>query len=482
MKRSYFGLTFLLIILFVSGFVLFGAQSVSADFKLKLESDATTVTIEDNVSPDLDPTAGSIVFIGAVGSFNVQTSTGLSKPAVGDSSVARLDLIVVTTNSDATAELTISLTDTDFGPGASDTTLTSSIGGTTTGGTTAFQGFFDPANAEFGTSCTSGPQGAFGPPAFNDTALSVDPCILSGPFSLTAVVTITGAGTQSFGANIWAPFTPFEVGACRMTGGNATVSPAIGVDGLDTWTYDYTAPSEESFDTGFWITTGGQINAPSGNQPPSGHWEHTQHGGAEGNFSFHAGTSSAPDGTQISTVECNDPGWCVQARCAPFKQLFWTGIGNFANQHFGAVFPGCNVVKGNRGTQHYVRVMIGDFGENDRPTRELSLVDENPETCDWFDRLQDAGYDGPPGPFDAASAVFLDSAPDDHFGYKGGQVCDKCPDYYQIEIHCTTDPGSDVIYSFQGFLQHGNYQIHPETGEQCPATEELVPELFTTKK
>jgi hypothetical protein len=267
-----------------------------------------------------------------------------------------------------------------------------------------------------------------------------------------------------------------------MTGGNATVSPTIGFDGLDTWTYDYTGPQEESFDTGFWITTGGQINAPSGNQPPSGHWEHTQHGGAEGNFSFHVGTSSAPEGTQISTVECNDPGWCVQARCAPFKQLFWTGIGNFANQRFDAVFPEeCEVKKGNKGTQHFVRVMIGDFGENDRPTREASLIDADPDTCNWFDKLKDAGFPEPPGPWNASDAVFLDSEPDDQFGDKGGQLCDKCPDYYQIEIHCTTDPGSAVIYQFAGFLQHGNYQLHPATGDQCPAIEELVPELFESK-
>jgi len=263
-----------------------------------------------------------------------------------------------------------------------------------------------------------------------------------------------------------------------MTGGNATVSPAIGIDDESTFTYEFESTRRNDLDTGYWVTTGGQINAPSNRQPPAGHWTHSQHGGANGNFTFHAGTSSAPDGTQISTVECADPGWCVQARCAPFKQLFWTGIGNFANQHFSGVFPGCEVVKGQKGTQHFVKAMIGDFGENDRPTRELSLVDGNPDTCDWFDSLQDAGYAGPPGPWDAADAVPLASVLDDKFGDKLGQVCDKCPDYYQIEVHCTTDPGSDVIYSFQGFLDSGNYQIHPLTGTQCPLNEELAPELF----
>jgi hypothetical protein len=298
-------------------------------------------------------------------------------------------------------------------------------------------------------------------------------------------LTVDPAAPMHFGSNdpaVYFPQNELERGACRMTGGNATVSPAIAYDDTETWAYDFVEPADQNYATGYWITTGGQINAPSGNTPPSGHWVHAQHGGAEGNFSFHAGTSSAPDGTEISTVECADPGWCVQARCAGFKQLFWTGIGNFANQHFDAVFPGCDVVptRGNVGTQHFVRVMIGDFGENDRPTREAALQDADPDSCNWFDKLQGAGYPGPPGPYTAADAVFLDSVPDGKFGDKGGQVCDKCPDYYQIEIHCTTDPASAVIYDFEGFLESGNYQIHPETGTQCPVTEELVPELFET--
>ena len=308
------------------------------------------------------------------------------------------------------------------------------------------------------------------------------------PFFSNAAIGGTGTimGYDFYGASSNAdfgviPFEPQLVGACRMTGGNATVYPLIGTDGLDTWSYQFEGPSE-----GERVTTGGQINAPSGNTPVSGHWTHTLHGGQDGTFSFHAGTSSAPAGTEISSVECADPGWCVQARCAPFKQLFWKGIGNFANQRFDYDFGSCNVTKGNRGTLHAVEVMIGDFGENDRPTRKESLNDGNPDTCDWLDKLQAAGYPGPVGPYDAADAVYLDSVPDLKFGYKGAQVCDKCPDYYQIRIWCESDlssPTNEVIYEFAGYLGGsnpggGNYQIHPETGEQCPADEVLVPELF----
>ncbi len=248
--------------------------------------------------------------------------------------------------------------------------------------------------------------------------------------------------------------------SCRMTGGNVTVSPALGDDGLETWRYDF-----KSLQLGEYITTGGQIGAPTG-EISRGHWTHTQHGGAAGSFTFHSGTSSAPDGTEISSIECADPGWCVQARCAPYKQIFWTGIGNFASQHYDGAFAEGVVVPGGAnkgGTLHFYRAMVGDFGENNRPTREI------PGECGWV----------PPGPYDAYEAVALDNyGLDPKFGDKNGQICDTCPDYYQIEIHATADPSSAVIYEFYGFVEGGNYQIHPGTGEQCPAEPDLVPELF----
>ncbi len=204
MVRRFFGLTFLMLFLFVSGFVLLEAQSVSAALTLKMQSGATTVTIEDNDPQDNNATVGLIVFNGPVGSFNVLGATGLSKPVVGDASVARLDLSVVTINSAVGSTLTISLTDTDFGDGSGDTILTSSIGGTTAG-TTTFQSYLDLANQPFGTSCTSGSQGPFGG-AFDDEATG--DCALNGFFSLTAVATVTGTGIQSFGASTLAPFSP----------------------------------------------------------------------------------------------------------------------------------------------------------------------------------------------------------------------------------------------------------------------------------
>ena len=92
--------------------------------------------------------------------------------------------------------------------------------------------------------------------------------------------------------------------------------------------------------------------------------------------------------------------------------------------------------------------------------------------CDWF-------ANGGPSGFDVSEVVLLNDppVPDDQFGYKGGQVCDKCNDYYKIEIYCGDGrpaaeggtPKGDPIYTFADYIDGGNFQIHPETGEQCTA-------------
>jgi hypothetical protein len=51
-------------------------------------------------------------------------------------------------------------------------------------------------------------------------------------------------------------------GSCRMTGGQNRVIPAVGIDGLDTWGYEF-----EQLDGDYFVTTGGQIGAPSVDEP-----------------------------------------------------------------------------------------------------------------------------------------------------------------------------------------------------------------------
>jgi hypothetical protein len=268
-------------------------------------------------------------------------------------------------------------------------------------------------------------------------------------------------------------------GSCRMTGGSVTVNEFIDEYGVERVFYTYVEDTYADAIDGkitngtlkkgadgsvTWVTTGGQIGAPStDNTPKNGHWTHTQHAGAEGIFTFQSGTASAPPGTEISNIDCADPGWCVQARCAPFKQIFWDGIGYFANKHggedFNASFPdtACTVTPGGPqkdGTLHYYHAMVGDFGENDRKNRQP----DNSE-CDW----------PAPSSYNVDEYTPIDAVLDDQFGDKGGQVCDKCADYYQIQIFCgaTEATKGEVIYTFDDFIDGGNFQLHPETSEQC---------------
>ena len=199
------------------------------------------------------------------------------------------------------------------------------------------------------------------------------------------------------------PGIPREDAACRMTGG--------------AWIMDGEHVAHGS----------GQAGAPTAQQPqPRGEWTHHQRVGPEGIFVFHAGTSSAPEGTEIDYISCSDPGWCNPARPAPAKQIDFRGVGSFRslrnpNPAFAAhVTP--------RESLHFFSVHVEDLGEPGGGN----------------------GSDGEP------------NCPE---GGNAGQVAEcGCPDFYSIKIHETEDPNSPVLYEVFEYVRSGNYQIHPEVG------------------
>jgi hypothetical protein len=201
--------------------------------------------------------------------------------------------------------------------------------------------------------------------------------------------------------------------ACRMTGGGAND------DGFWNGKLAKGQDSEGNF-----YTFGGQHGAPTANQPqPWGEWTHTQHRGPAGQFTFHAGTASAPPGTEVDRVTCADPGFCRQARPAPAKQLNAVGVGSFKNVKrvttaTEGVVPGTSL--------HCYEVFFGDYGEPGRSGRQNA-----------------------PGAHCAAD------------GFEGRVGDCACPDYYRIAIHETADCGSDVIYSISDYIRSGNIQLHP---------------------
>ena len=305
------------------------------------------------------------------------------------------------------------------------------------------------------------------------------------------------------------PLPPACAGACRMTGG-----------------HNFDVVDAEFDENGKVYTTGGQIGAPneSGccalppkgkcvagrctgglnggntcstntdcpNDPgrnshcPWGDWEHNHHSGSDdsgsltgGTFAFHSGTAASPDNAFIKSVLCADPGWCVQARPAPFKQIFWEGTGVFHNEKNRAGrdiplprFSACGAsqpVPYSRtgGTLHYYKAHVGDFGEP-------AGIFQNPaDACGFDDSCTNAE---PNQAVEISSCALGDVCEIDAVADPvatalhplcQAQTCSACPDLYEIEIHCTADPASPIAYRVSHFIRQGNFQLHPPVGDSC---------------
>jgi hypothetical protein len=234
----------------------------------------------------------------------------------------------------------------------------------------------------------------------------------AGSNGITDCVTIVDADDLTIDAALCVPEE--EVG-CRMTGGGN--DDFVTDDGVQEYTF------------------GGQAGAPLASQPqPWGNWTHHQKKGPAGSFVFHAGTPSAPEGTEIDWIECMDPGWCVQARPAPAKQLDFAGVGTFKNMKGAPASITNNVDVGS--SLHWFEVNIDDLGEP-------------------------GGHDDPGG-CDPLG-----------FGRNGGpELADcECPDFYRIRIYEGPTDGSAIMYEVFGYIDGGNFQIHPPTGRDSKVSQ-----------
>jgi hypothetical protein len=279
-----------------------------------------------------------------------------------------------------------------------------------------------------------------------------------------------------------------EVGACRMTGGHVNQPKEVNLAYSDSTTK---------------VTTGGQIGAPNETgcctEPPTnrgrnsecpwGDWEHNHHYGpddlhlddsatgiSDGMFAFHSGTAAAPDAAFIQNVKCDDEGWCVQARPAPFKQIYWEGTGVFHNikvkgreqplPNFLACGENQPVVwsKNSKEDPHvyYYTAHVGDFGEpagqRQKAYEDCSLKDAPlgvwSITCDGVEGGDLIGRD-------------TNESKTENHPLCLAQDCSECPDWYDISIHCGPDSSSPVAYTFKHFILGGNFQLHPPVGDSC---------------
>jgi uncharacterized repeat protein (TIGR01451 family) len=236
---------------------------------------------------------------------------------------------------------------------------------------------------------------------------------------------------------------------CRLTGGGVNTSGINPDGGWDGTTAKGSNRSLRGAANRYQF--GGQVGANTGQQPqPKGEWTHHQQRGTYGSFIFHAGTASAPPGTEIDEIICSDPGYCDPARPAPNKQLDFAGVGVFKNiksdhEMLAGVEPGV--------TYHWVEVHTEDNGE---PGKEPKPGQTNKNIiCDDEGSRTDAFAEPP---------VFFPAN------------CD-CADFYRIKIYegvipvfdpitgeVTNPNKNNVIYQVWGYLDGGNLQIHPPTG------------------
>jgi hypothetical protein len=179
---------------------------------LSLSDGGNTVTITDGGAGDWNANTGVITFVGTVGAFTINVSSGVSKPALGTGVAPHLDLSSLNVTTSGGGTLTMLFTDTDF-TGLTPGGFASSIGGVA-GGAVTFATYFGSSNAPFSLGTLLGST-SFGTGAFSGTFFGAGPS--SGPYSLTEVVTLNlpAFSSSSFNAELQA--TP-EPGSLLLLG------------------------------------------------------------------------------------------------------------------------------------------------------------------------------------------------------------------------------------------------------------------------
>ena len=170
----------------VAAGALVTANSAWAVPTLELSSGMTTITVTDGGMNDANSVAGAVTFVGQVGVFDINVSTGITKPANGSPTAPDIDLNSAN-SSDSAGTLTVRFSETDF-QGVGPQRLGTNVGGTTQG-SVSFSVDIDSGNNLFGSTQQIANIGPFGSGAFSGT--DSDTFNLIGPYSITQTATIT---------------------------------------------------------------------------------------------------------------------------------------------------------------------------------------------------------------------------------------------------------------------------------------------------
>jgi hypothetical protein len=216
-----------LVVAALCGLVICGAATpaAKAEFRLTLRDLSTGqgVVITDNGAGDIvsgSNGVGVISYIGSVGGFMINITTGFSFPPLPTAFVpnaySAIDLRSVNVNVSGPGQLLIALENTDFQGGSpGPMTLQSNFGGTLwakAGTNVAFQSWADPNNGvpDFGPDRpTSGPLGEMGPPPPSSAAVFPNggAVVGNGSFGRSGSTTFENTGTYSLFSSVLISFT-----------------------------------------------------------------------------------------------------------------------------------------------------------------------------------------------------------------------------------------------------------------------------------
>ena len=188
------------------------ADTCTTSTCLQLTSGASTVVINDNQAGDLNSQSNMITFLGSVGVWGINVSTGAGSPPL---SIGNMDISTLDTNTSTSAStLTISFTQTGLTEPVGFEGSQLSIGGTgDSGSTVQYSAYWDPDNSAFGTTDLLGSTSSLSGSSFSTTIFGSD-YVFTGPYSMTEVITISDdPATTSFNAMLQIP-EPASLSIC----------------------------------------------------------------------------------------------------------------------------------------------------------------------------------------------------------------------------------------------------------------------------
>jgi hypothetical protein len=172
--------------------IAIGAPMSHAGAFLVLNDGSTTLTIADGSALDTNLLAGVIEYSGAIGVWNISTSAGITKPAVGSSTAPSMHLNTLD-HSTGAGTLSIAFSDSSYVPGNYAENI---FYGGTTGGTMVSEAGVNHSPGFSPVSVFTSPVG--GPGFVGGSGSGIFPILSVNDFiHLSTTITHTGAATSS---------------------------------------------------------------------------------------------------------------------------------------------------------------------------------------------------------------------------------------------------------------------------------------------